>query len=328
MPVTITGGVTITGTGVTMFGPSPTVATAGWFSGGSNLNIPATLSSVNRVTYATDTATASVRGPLSANRYQTAGAGTLSYGWIAGGAPTQSVVDRITYSNDTVTASTRGPLATAVSGLSATSDNTTYGWFISGADSGFTFQTNIQRITYSTDTATATNRGTISVGKLFSTGAGTSTYGWVGGGRLGAPSYAQVSTVDRITYATDTGVASVRGPLFIAVEAAGATGNATYGWWGGGYSPGAGPQVSTVNRITYATDTATAVSRGSLGTARSSLIAAGNDTDGWYSGGCVGFITTNSVVNRINYATDTAVASTKGPLFTARQQHSGTTGAQ
>lgn len=334
MPVTITGGVSFTGNGVTMSGPapapapSPTVATAGWFSGGNNQNVPTNLSSVNRVTYATDTATASVRGPLSANKYQAAGTGTLSYGWIAGGAPTQCSVDRITYSTDTATASIRGPLGFAVSTLAATSDNTTYGWFGGGWDASFIIQSNVQRITYSTDTATATTRGPLSLARMFPTGAGTSTYGWFGGGRLGAPSYAQVSTVDRITYATDTAVAGVRGPLFIAVEQSGATGNTTYGWWGGGYSPGAGPQVSTVSRITYATDTATAVSRGSLGTARSSLIAAGNDTDGWYSGGVVGSVTSISVVDRINYATDTAVASTKGPLATARQQHSGTTGAQ
>jgi len=74
MPVTITGGITFTGNGVTMVG-APTVATAGWYAGGSIG--PSTLSTVQRITYATDTATASVRGPLSSARYGLAGAAGL-----------------------------------------------------------------------------------------------------------------------------------------------------------------------------------------------------------------------------------------------------------
>ena len=48
----------------------PSEATAGWFGGGYS---PFS-SEVDRITYATDTATTSVRGPLSSARYGLAGA--------------------------------------------------------------------------------------------------------------------------------------------------------------------------------------------------------------------------------------------------------------
>jgi len=51
----------------------------------------------------------------------------------------------------------------------------------------------------------------------------------------------------------------------------GAAGNTTDGWFGGGENP----VTSTVNRITYETDTATASVRGPLSLARTYLAAAG-----------------------------------------------------
>ena len=75
------------------------------------------------------------------------------------------------------------------------------------------------------------------------------TAAWFGGGY--APTR---STVDRITYATDTNTASVRGPLSLARYGLAAAGNTTNGWFGAGYNPS---YSSTVDRITYATDTAT-----------------------------------------------------------------------
>ena len=87
------------------------------------------------------------------------------------------------------------------------------------------------------------------------------TAAWFGGGMFGPYPSPRVSTVDRITYATDTATASVRGPLSSARSALAAAGNTTNGWFGGGYGPG---PLSTVDRITYATDTATASVRGPL----------------------------------------------------------------
>jgi hypothetical protein len=83
----------------------------GYFGGGGN---PGSVSTVDRIDYSNDTATASPKGPLSAARYRLAATGNSSYGYFGGGFPgTRSTVDRIDYSNDTATASLKGPLSLA-----------------------------------------------------------------------------------------------------------------------------------------------------------------------------------------------------------------------
>ena len=104
---TITAGVSFSG-GFT-FTEAPVDYTAAWFGNGS----------IDRITYATDTNTASVRGPLSGDRSSMAAAGNTTDGWWGGGT---SIVDRITWATDTATASTRGPLSLSRYKLAAASN--------------------------------------------------------------------------------------------------------------------------------------------------------------------------------------------------------------
>jgi hypothetical protein len=53
----------------------------------------------------------------------------------------------------------------------------------------------------------------------------------------------------------------------------------TDAWFGGGDT------VTTVDRITFSNDTATASLRGPLSLARHGLAASGNTTDAWFGGG-------------------------------------------
>ena len=68
---------------------------------------------VSRIDYSNDTATASPKGPLSANRQKHGSNGSSSFGYFGGGIPSNSFVDRIDYSNDTATASPVGDLSLA-----------------------------------------------------------------------------------------------------------------------------------------------------------------------------------------------------------------------
>ena len=325
MSITITGGISFSG-GVGIVAP-PSEATAGWFGGGKLDSGGGPYSTVARITYATDTATASVRGPLSLARFVLAASGNNTYGWFGGGKTPSpvSTVDRITYASDTATASVRGPLSSSKTYLAATG-NTTDGWFAGGVDS--TYVSSVERITYASDTATASIRGPLSSTRyLFTATSDITTYGWFGGGRQSPNN--NVSIVDRITYANDTATASVRGPLTSNNYYLAAAGNQNYGWFGGGQRfPGPEPyKQSTVARITYATDTATASVRGPLSLARRSLAAAGNTTDGWFGGGIVdgGSVST---VDRITYATDTATAAVRGPLSRLLDNMAATSGIQ
>ena len=322
MSVTFSGAFTFTGGGFTAsLAPPPSVATAGWFVGGGP---GGSQSNVQRIIFATDTATASARGPLSAATRYEAGTGTFTDGWFAGGAAPSfsSTVQRITYTTDTATASVRGPLSSARYSVAGSSDGTTYGWFAGG----FGPISTIDRITFASDTATATVRGPLSAGRNYIAATGTSTEGWFGGGNMPAvPAPTGVSIVSRVTYATDTATASVRGPLSLARRgAAASTDSSTYGWFGSG-----APITSVVDRITYATDTTTASVRGPLSLARQYLAASCDNTNGWFGGGLdpnVGGGVT--VIDRITYATDTATASVRGPLAVARQSLAASSGIQ
>jgi len=312
---TITAGVSFSG-GFTMTdGPAPAAPenTAAWFGGGY-LGGGFFSSTVDRITFATDTDTASARGPLSAARKGLAAAGNTTDAWFGGGAPSStSTVQRITFATDTATAAVRGPLSSGTSYLAA-AGNTTDGWFGGGrpAASPFSTLSTVDRITFATDTDTASVRGLLSVARSNFAAAGNTDYAWFASGSLGPAG--RTSTVDRITFATDTATATARGPLSQTRSNFAAAGNTTDGWFAGG-----NPAQSLVDRITYATDTATASVRGPLSANRYNLAAGGNETDGWFGGGrASSFQGLRSTVDRITFATDTATASVRGPLSAAR----------
>jgi len=317
---TITGGVSFSG--AVSMSPAPVENTAAWFGGGYAAPTYSRTSNVNRITYATDTATASVRGPLSGAKDDLAAAGNFTDGWFAGGrGPVGgSTVDRITYATDTATASVRGPLSSARYGMGA-AGNTNYGWFAAGWSNYST----VDRITWATDTATASVRGPLSLGIAYIAAAGNDTDGWFGGGYVQSTT-SDRSIVNRITYATDTATSSVRGPLSDARQRLAAAGNSAYGYFGGGSHAGFSAAYSIVDRITYATDTATASVRGPLSSARYFMGAASNTTDAWFAGGQTGGGTT--LVDRITFATDTATASVRGPLSAATRKMAAAGGVQ
>ena len=325
MSVTFSGGgVTITGGGWTLTPPPPSQATAGWFGGG--IYSTTYYSTISRVTFATDTASASTRGPLSTARQLLAGTGTFTYGWFAGGripsSPgpngTLSTIDRVTYTTDTGTASVRGAFGGAYQGIAemaAVTDGTDYGWWGGGYTGGQT-RSFVARLTFATDTAGTSFRGVLAAVQRDHSGVCNSSYGWFGGGYSNPAGY--LSLIQRIDYANDTATGVTKGPLTVAKSGvAGNTDNTTYGWFSGG-SPNATPGGlfsgnSTIQRITYANDTVTATVRGTLTVTAVGMpnAGAGNNTDGWIAGG--GY-SGDSCVQRINYATDTASASVSGPL--------------
>jgi hypothetical protein len=325
MPVTITAGITFSGGGITTSFAPPVGATAGWFGGGYDLYY----STVDRITFATDTAIATVRGPLSTATTRNTGVNTFTYGWSAGGKvsglPPQSTISRITYATDTATSTNRGPLTAGVYGAAGTTDNTTYGWITAGRAAAPGPISNIQRITYATDTATTSDRGFLGgyIPQRNLAGTGNTTYGWLVGGEPG--NGVGRSTVARIVYATDTASTTNRGPLSGPKYNTAAIGNTNYGWVAGGFGDPPGG-ISTIDRIDFANDTATASVRGPLSSTRYSSGAVGNTDYGWIGGG--NSPSKSSIVNRIDYVNDTVTVSTKGPLSLARYNMAGMSGVQ
>jgi hypothetical protein len=328
MSITITGGITLSGGGWSV--SAPPAGGAGWFSGGAASPSP-WQSVVDRITYATDTATASVRGPLNTAVQGLASSGTSTAGYLGGGynGGYISMVQRVTYATDTATASVRGPIgAYGRYRMAATTDTTTYGWY---GGAVYNYGTLVNRITYASDTATGSVRGPLNAISYYNTATGSTSYGWYIGGGQPSP----ISTIDRIDYANDTVNATTRGPLAGTPGtqrfAGAVTDVTTYGWAAGGITLANPAGITTVQRITYATDTATATIRGPLVNIRYSNSGTNSDgVYGWFGGGGTSSPSpvNLSSITRIAYATDTATSIDRGYLSLDRAVLAGSPGTQ
>jgi hypothetical protein len=281
----------------------------GYFGGGD----------IDRIDYSNDTATASPKGSLSTSRSGLAATGNSFFGYFAGGGNLTTTVDRIDYSNDTSTASPKGPLSVGKYQFAATG-NASFGYFGGGIYSYPAFNsTAVDRINYSNDTATASPKGPLSLARRDLAATGNSSFGYFGGGFPNDPS------IERINYSNDTATASPKGslsgigPYSQSSYGLAATGNSSFGYFGGGRYLSGIQQYSTtarVNRIDYSNDTATSSVKGSLSLARYRLAATGNSSFGYFGGG--GDLIIFSTVDRIDYSNDTATASVKGPLSSSK----------
>ena len=282
----------------------------GYFGGGYTPSSP--VSTVDRVDYSNDTATAAVKGPLHYSQYGGTATGNASYGYWGGGSNPSgnnlTLVSRFDYAADTSTAVSKGSLAAGRGYLSG-AGNVSYGYYGAGFKPGPSPSTTVQRIDFANDTATAAPKGPINQSVSYIGSTGTQSYGyWAGGG------VPDVSTISRVDYASDTGTASPKGPLSAARRGQGATGNASYAYFAGG--SGGSPWVSSIDRLDYASDTSTASPKGNRSGERFvGQGGTGNQSYGYNAGGGTPM---SSIMDRIDYANDTATAATKGPLSAQR----------
>jgi len=284
----------------------PTVPNAGYFGGGSDGTN--TLATIDKVDYANDTSTASVRSALSSARLGLAATGNSNFGYYGAGqnpaiSVTYSTVDRLEYSSDTQNAVVRGPLSSARSYLGATG-NSNFGYFYGSGPSTST----VDRIDYSTDTSAASVRGPVSLSRGFqeNCATGNQNFGYFAGGFIPSIS-SNVSTIDRVDYANDLMTALARTNLIAARRRLGSFGNNNFGYFAGGAGP-----FSSVERIDYANDTSTPSFRGNLSNTINQNCGTDNSNFAYSAGGGI------STVDRINFSNDTATASVRGPLSTAK----------
>jgi hypothetical protein len=243
-----------------------------WITGGQ-LPSPAlsSITSIDRYTYVSDTNSTSKRSDLLTTRSSHLMTGNDYFGWISAGrfAPGSvpgfnmlSSIERMDYRNDTNSTLNRGNCNIRI--FAASVKTFEIGWFVGGqtripSDS---ILSSTDRIIYSVDTETTSTRGNLSIARFWLSATENDEYGWIAGGRTSIPSATDLSsTVDRITFASDTSIASVRGPLTNSVNQLGACSNNDYGWFGGGFLPSVN---SRVERIDFKSDTGIASIRGPL----------------------------------------------------------------
>ena len=104
-----------------------------------------------------------------------------------------------------------------------------------------------------------TSPGNLSRNAREHSSTGTQNFGYHTGGGP-APSGSRSSTVDRIDYSNDTATATPKGPLSYDRSFHGASSNADFGYFMGGYDSN-GAVNSRVDRIDFANDTGAALQR-------------------------------------------------------------------
>lgn len=254
-------------------------------------------------------------------------------GWYASGRfgtpaalPYTATVVRITFANDTVTASSTGSIPLARIYMAGTGNNT-YGYYGGGNKSAApTLVSTITRFTYSNSTATDVTPFAAVIRQAGATG--NQNYGWFGGGYQPGTPFAR-SIVNRLDYSNDGTTPLTRGSLSLESTTFAASGSPSSGWWAGARNPGS-ITSSNSTRITYANDTATAVTKGPLFTAVWGQAATSDDaTYVWYVGGANAISSTPSInssrVSRLTMANDTPQMSSRGPLGAARYSLTATT---
>ena len=266
---------------------------------------------VDRIDFGNDTATASPKGPLANAAAGRGATGSTAYGYWGGGSTPSLVthVDRIDYGNDTATASPKGNLSQAKKNLAGVGNNS-LGYMAGGQIGGYTASA-VDRISFATDTATASPKGNLSGPIKWNMATGNQSFGYVGSGESPGP---YVTTINRIDYSSDTETTPTKGPLTLARFAGAATGNASFGYFGGGFVAPSGSNKSTVDRLDYSSDTTTAVAKGPLSSARHYLSATGDTSYGYFAGGWYSEPAIRSIVDRVDYSSDTPTASPKGAL--------------
>lgn len=253
-------------------------------------------------------------------------------GWFGGGyvpgSGFKSLVYRFSHATESAAASTRGNIA-ANSTRGAAVGNATDGWLVHGANAApgaapLTAGSVTSRVIFSNDTATSVAKGNLDLarGRFVGSITDRSTSGWFGGGYGAGPSYTYHSTVARLIFNSDTATTVAKGNLTAGrIAGNGVDNRSSSGWYMGG-NDASSANVSTVDKVIFASDTAAAVAKGPLSAAgRSPGGSVSNTTDGWKCGLYTSGST--SQVDRIIFATDTATTVAKGPLTSARVDTSG-----
>jgi hypothetical protein len=307
--------------GITGFGSGPlfsgfdykSLLTIGFFGGGTTDGGTTKVSTVNKITYSTETRQATFANTLSSSRDGLAGAGNVDKGFLCGGGtPTfVNTADKVTYTTEAIGVVAGAALSQARAALGA-AGNADKGFFAGGLNP--TVLATAGRTTYSTETHAAVTGANLSQARYYPAGAGNADKGFFAGGLT--PTL--VATTDRTIYSTETTAAVSGANLSAARRNMAGVGNSDKGFFSGGFNPAV---VATTDRTTYSSETTAAVSGANLSQARSTPAGAGTADKGFIAGGSTSQTSPYSPVTtagRTTYSSETHAAVTGANLSQAR----------
>jgi len=185
-----------------------------------------------------------------------------SYGYFGGGyqPPYICTISRLDFINETV--SNPGNNLPASRGMLAATSSNSYGYYGGGQSSPSTYFSTISRLDFINETASNPGNNLPTVRARFAASSSNS-YGYFGGGLSPESSPATIDTITRLDFPNET-VSNPGNNLpttlwYSAAVSGGASvargkGYKTYGYYGGGYKPGAAYE-SRIERIEFSTET-------------------------------------------------------------------------
>ena len=251
---------TATPTPTTVNVPNPSLSTEGYWSGGyAGAGTPGVRSITDRLTFATDTTSRLPGSNCPARKHWASGSSSATKGYSNGGyegweSPRTSNIYSLTYASGTwATAATLGDSR----GKTASINNLLYSWTGGGGNSDpATFTSKIDRLTFATETP---SKNVLQAANpfQFATGIGNNLAGYFCNGKI--DTQGGTTIVEKLTYSTDS-IALTPGLHVSSSSTPGSRviGTMSFGTGDTGYVMGGrSPDRSTVNKITFATDTRT-----------------------------------------------------------------------
>ena len=291
-------------------------ADAGYFTGGWS---SAAETRTEKTTYSTETTALVTPANITAARYYMAGMSSSSAGYFGGGigGSPKSTMDKLTYSTDGTAAAPGANLSSGRLDLAAASArsnavpsftfpvqgfSTGYqpgpyvGYSVAGNETGGQ-RSMIDKLDLATDTSSTTT-------PFVRNGSGSNSMGALSAydkGYLAGGAGPLVSTISKLMFSTDVS-SNIPAQLSANRWAAAAAGNNTQGYFYGGGQPAI---VSTVEKMTYSTETVAVVSGSPLTSVAYNKTAMGNDGKGYTFGGYVNAWPATTTIQKMDYSTDT-----------------------
>jgi len=246
---------------------SPTATsnpTHAWYIGGeySPSGNPGYVTDSQKITYATDTAADNPSSRLPGPRAAVGGLSGQSHSYLMGGIPyTLTTVSKLTYANDTTVDLPGSHLSAAVYNVQSGTAGGASGYIFAGGTSDYS---ETQRITFSNDTRT-TLPSSSRMEPINENGSGDgvpywgagkmqcSTHCYYAGGNPSGGNY--TSTFQKLTFANETWAVNPSKMSRAVRNVGGFTASPTQGAIAGGQTPSGGSGTSSVDFVTFETDT-------------------------------------------------------------------------
>ena len=206
--------------------------------------------------------------------------------------------------------------------ISANGTGYEYGYAMGGVDGSNHFST-VDRIIFPFDSGTATHVGNLSGSRCATYGCNSSNYGYCMGGWDRSNSNYCFSTIDRITFPFDSGIATHVGNLSGGRSSAAGCNSSNYGYCMSGYD--GSNRLSTIDRITFPFDSGTATYVGNLSGSRRNAAGCNSSNYGYSMGGYSGS-SNLSIIDRVTFPFNSGTATHVGNLSASRRAVAGCDG--